>query len=61
MIPELDHGKKLSFGIGAATYNGYQAIALGGTARITDNIKMKAGVGMCAGGTTVGIGASYQW
>jgi trimeric autotransporter adhesin len=38
-----------------------QAIALGGTARITDNIKMKAGVGMSAGGTTAGIGASYQW
>ncbi|MGF6789314.1 YadA-like family protein [Paraburkholderia sp. 35.1] len=61
MIPEVDQGKKLSFGIAAATYNGYQAIALGGTARIKDNIKVKAGVGMSAGGTTAGIGASYQW
>ncbi|WP_429534998.1 YadA-like family protein [Paraburkholderia sp. WC7.3d] len=61
MIPEVDQGKKVSFGIGAATYNGYQAIALGGTARIKNNIKVKAGVGMSAGGTTAGIGASYQW
>ncbi|KXU87513.1 hypothetical protein CI15_15325 [Paraburkholderia monticola] len=61
MIPEVDQGKKLSFGMGAATYNGYQAIAMGGTARITDNIKVKAGVGMSQGGTTAGIGASYQW
>jgi autotransporter adhesin len=61
MIPEVDQGKKLSFGIAAATYNGYQAVALGGTARIKENIKLKAGVGMSAGGTTAGIGASYQW
>ena len=61
MIPEVDQGKTLSFGIGASTYKGYQAVALGGTARITQNIKMKAGVGMSGGGTAVGVGASYQW
>ncbi|CAD6530719.1 YadA-like family protein [Paraburkholderia metrosideri] len=61
MIPEVDVGKKISFGIGASTYHGYQAVALGGTARITENIKVKAGVGMSSGGTTAGIGASYQW
>jgi autotransporter adhesin len=61
MIPEVDPGKTLSFGIGASTYKGYQAVALGGTARITENIKVKAGVGMSSGGTTVGIGASMQW
>jgi trimeric autotransporter adhesin len=61
MIPEVDVGKKISFGIGASTYHGYQAVALGGTARITENIKVKAGVGMSSGGTTAGLGASYQW
>jgi S-ribosylhomocysteine lyase LuxS involved in autoinducer biosynthesis len=61
MIPEVDQGKTLSFGIGAGTYKGYQAVALGGTARITDNIKVKAGVGLSAGGTTAGVGASMQW
>jgi autotransporter adhesin len=61
MIPEVDQGKTLSFGIGAGTYKGYHAVALGGTARIADNIKMKAGVGLSAAGTTAGIGASIQW
>ncbi|MBN3808821.1 hypothetical protein G3N97_06915 [Paraburkholderia sp. Ac-20347] len=61
MIPEVDPGKTLAIGVGAATYNGYQAMAIGGTARITQNIKMKAGVGISAGSTAVGVGASYQW
>lgn len=61
MIPEVDLGRRLSFGVAASTYKGYQAIAMGGTARITQNVKMKAGVGMSSGGTAVGVGASYQW
>ncbi len=61
MIPGVDPGKMLSFGIGSASYKGYQAIAFGGEARITKNLKMKAGVGLSSGGNTVGIGASYQW
>ncbi|WP_429253875.1 YadA family autotransporter adhesin, partial [Paraburkholderia sp. GAS333] len=61
MIPEVDLGRRLSFGVAASTYKGYQAIAMGGTARITQNIKMKAGVGMSSDGTAVGVGASYQW
>ncbi|AOJ73554.1 hypothetical protein WS78_32490 (plasmid) [Burkholderia savannae] len=61
MIPGVDPGKTLSFGIGGATYRGYQAVAMGGEARITANLKMKIGVGISSGGTTVGAGASYQW
>ncbi|MFL9999008.1 YadA-like family protein, partial [Paraburkholderia sediminicola] len=61
MIPDVDKGKTLSFGVGVSSYKGYQAVALGGTARITDNIKVKAGAGMSSVGTTVGVGASYQW
>ncbi|WP_258181088.1 YadA family autotransporter adhesin [Burkholderia multivorans] len=61
MIPGVDPGKTLSFGIGGATYRGYQAVAFGGEARITQNLKMKAGVGLSSGGNTVGVGASYQW
>uniref|UniRef100_UPI001ABBA37A YadA family autotransporter adhesin n=1 Tax=Burkholderia ambifaria TaxID=152480 RepID=UPI001ABBA37A len=61
MIPDVDMGKTLSFGIGASTFKGYKAVALGGTARIHDNIKVKAGVGLSSGGSTVGVGASYQW
>ncbi|WP_257220487.1 YadA-like family protein [Burkholderia sp. AU18528] len=61
MIPGVDPGKTLSFGVGGATYKGYQAVAFGGEARITQNLKMKAGVGLSSGGNTVGVGASYQW
>ncbi|SMG56333.1 YadA-like family protein [Paraburkholderia susongensis] len=61
MIPDVDKDKTLSLGIGGGTYKGYQAVAIGGTARITQNIKMKAGVGLSSGGTTAGVGASYQW
>ena len=40
---------------------GYQAVALGGEARINQNLKVKGGVGLSSGGNTVGMGASYQW
>ncbi|MCI0152121.1 YadA-like family protein [Paraburkholderia sediminicola] len=59
-IPDVDKGKTLSFGAGVSTYKGYQAVAIGGTARITENIKVKAGAGMGSNGTTIGVGASYQ-
>ncbi|UEP22957.1 YadA-like family protein [Burkholderia ambifaria] len=61
MIPGVDPGKTLSFGIGGGSYKGYQAVALGGEARITENLKMRAGVGLSSGGNTYGVGASYQW
>ncbi|KWI57957.1 YadA-like family protein [Burkholderia pseudomultivorans] len=62
MIPEVDAGKTLSIGVGTANFQGYQATAIGGTARITQNLKVKAGVSYSnAGGTVWGAGMSYQW
>ncbi|WP_240159204.1 MULTISPECIES: YadA-like family protein [unclassified Burkholderia] len=61
MIPGVDPGKTLSFGIAGASYKGYQAVAMGGEARITENLKMRAGVSLSSGGNTFGAGASYQW
>nr|WP_260432545.1 YadA-like family protein [Burkholderia sp. Bp9140] len=61
MIPGVDPGKTLSFGVGGGSYKGYQAVAMGGEARITENLKMRAGVGLSSGGNTFGVGASYQW
>jgi autotransporter adhesin len=60
MIPEVDLNKAFSFGIGTANYSGQQAVAFGGTVRVTQNIKVKAGVAISAGGTAVGAGAAYQ-
>ncbi len=61
MIPDVDQGKTIAVGIGGGTYKGAQAVALGVSARITENLKMKAGAGTSSQGTTVGVGASYQW
>ncbi len=61
MIPDVDANKTLSIGIGGGTFQGYAATAIGGTARITQNIKVRVGAGWSQAGTTVGAGASYQW
>lgn len=61
MIPDVDKDRKFSLGIGAATYIGHAAMAIGGTARLTENIKMRAGVGLSPDGNSVGVGASMQW
>ncbi|MDQ0626998.1 autotransporter adhesin [Paraburkholderia graminis] len=61
MIPDVDEDKRIAVGIGGGSYKGAQAVALGISARITDNLKIKAGAGTSAGDTTVGMGASYQW
>ena len=61
MIPEVDPGKTIAVGIGGGTYKGYQAAALGVSARITQNLKVKAGAGVSSADTTYGVGAAYQW
>ncbi|WP_425272191.1 YadA-like family protein [Paraburkholderia aromaticivorans] len=61
MIPDVDQGKTIAVGVGGGSYKGSQAVALGISARITQNLKMKAGAGTSSQGTTVGVGASYQW
>ncbi|CAB3820103.1 hypothetical protein LMG26684_00537 [Achromobacter mucicolens] len=61
MVPEVDPGKRFALGIGAATYRGYQAVAVGASARVNDRVKVKAGVGIASGGPTAGVGDSMQW
>ncbi len=61
MIPDVDLGKTVAVGIGASQYQGYAATAIGVSARLNERIKVKAGVGVSASGTTAGVGASYQW
>ncbi|GAB6848348.1 hypothetical protein JCM10599A_21520 [Paraburkholderia kururiensis] len=61
MIPEVDRGKTLAIGIGTGSYQGYSAAALGFSARIANNLKIKGGVNGGAGGYSYGAGASYQW
>jgi autotransporter adhesin len=61
MVPEVDANKNLAIGVGTAGYKGYQAVAVGLSARVTQSLKVKVGAGISAATTTVGAGAAYQW
>ncbi|MBK5048742.1 YadA-like family protein [Paraburkholderia domus] len=61
MVPEVDANKNLAIGVGTAGYKGYQAVAVGLSARVTQSIKVKLGAGISSATTTVGAGAAYQW
>jgi autotransporter adhesin len=61
MIPDVDPGKTLAVGIGSGNYKGYTAVAIGFSARVTDNLKVKGGVSTSASGSVVGAGVGYQW
>ena len=61
-IPQVEQGKTFSLGAGVGSYNGYQAIAIGGSGRITQNTIVKASVATSAHGKpTFGAGISYSW
>ncbi len=61
MIPDVDLGKTIAVGVGGATYQGYGAVALGFTARLTNNVKLKGGFSSSSSGYSFGGGISYQW
>ncbi|NPT55929.1 hemagglutinin [Paraburkholderia sp. 5N] len=61
MVPEVDANKNLAIGVGTAGYKGYQAVAVGLSARVTQSLKVKLGAGISSAATTVGAGAAYQW
>ncbi|MFM0015677.1 YadA-like family protein [Paraburkholderia sediminicola] len=61
MVPEVDANKNLAIGVGTAGYKGYQAVAVGLSARVTQSLKVKLGAGISSATTTVGAGAAYQW
>ncbi|MFX1739725.1 YadA family autotransporter adhesin [Paraburkholderia kururiensis] len=61
MIPDVDAGKSIAVGVGGASFQGYGAVALGFTARITNNLKLRGGVGSSSAGYSFGGGISYQW
>jgi autotransporter adhesin len=61
MIPDVDAGKKFALGLGVGNYQGTAATAIGFTARLTENIKLRGGVSASSSGSTAGVGVSYQW
>uniref|UniRef100_UPI0035B55375 YadA family autotransporter adhesin n=1 Tax=Paraburkholderia graminis TaxID=60548 RepID=UPI0035B55375 len=61
MVPEVDATKNLAIGVGTAGYMGYQAVAVGLSARVAQNFKVKLSAGISSVTTAVGAGAAYQW
>ncbi|CAH2933977.1 MAG: surface protein [uncultured Paraburkholderia sp.] len=61
MVPEVDATKNLAIGVGTAGYMGYQAVAVGLSARVAQNFKVKLSAGISSVTTSVGAGAAYQW
>lgn len=61
MIPDVDPGKTIAVGVGAGSYQGYAASALGVSVRFSDNLKAKLGVGVSSNGATYGGGIAYEW
>ncbi len=61
-IPQVDQGKNFSVGAGYGNFKGENAMALGGSARFSENVVAKASVGYSSeSSTTVGGGVSYSW
>ncbi|WP_196759321.1 YadA-like family protein [Pandoraea pnomenusa] len=61
MIPEVDPGRRVAFGVGSATFQGQAAVSIGASVRFTDNLKARLGAGISRQGNTYAAGVSYQW
>jgi autotransporter adhesin len=61
-LPQVDTGKTISMGAGFSNYGGYTAVAIGGSARLTENTIVKLGVGTVNGSRAmVNGGIGYSW
>ncbi|WP_244815239.1 YadA-like family protein [Caballeronia sp. Lep1P3] len=61
MVPNIDQDKKMSVGVGGASYQGYAAAAVALNLRVTQNLVLKAGAGTSRNGTVYSANASYRW
>lgn len=60
-LPALDTNKDFSIAIAGATYHGYQAAAIGLSARINKQLVVKAGTTTSYNGAATNIGMGYSW
>ncbi len=61
-IPQVEKDKTFSLGAGVGSYNGYGALAIGGSYRMAPNAVLKGSVARGGHGrTTYGIGAAVSW
>jgi hypothetical protein len=60
-IPAPAPGKSYSLGLGFGNFEGQNAFALGGAARLTENVSIQASVGHSDDNNTVGAGVGFSW
>jgi hypothetical protein len=66
-IPQVEQYKKFALGLGLGRYDGVTSMAIGASARLSENAIVKASVsnGIAGGGsrksTVYGIGAGFSW
>ena len=60
-IPAPAPGKSYSLGLGFGNFEGENAFALGGAARLTENVSIQASVGHSDDNNTVGAGVGFSW
>jgi hypothetical protein len=60
-IPPPVPGKRFSIGTGYGNFEGANAFAIGGKAKITENTMASASIGLSDGSPTTGVGVSYSF
>ena len=60
-IPDPAPGKAFSIGLGFGNFEGENAFAFGGAARLTENISFQASIGHSDDNNTVGAGVGFSW
>ena len=60
-IPPPVPGKRFSIGTGYGNFEGANAFAVGGKAKITENTMASASIGLTDGSPTTGVGVSYSF
>jgi len=61
MIPEVQGDQRFALGLGFGGFDEFQAVALGFTGRLDDNLTVKGGVSLSEGQSTYGMGLSIGW
>jgi len=60
-IPQVPQGHNFAIGLGYGHYEGEDAVALGASARVHENVILKASAGFSGSNTTYGIGGGVSW
>jgi len=61
MIPDIQGDQRFALGMGVGGFDEFQAVAIGFTGRLTDNVTVKGGVSLSERQSTYGMGVSIGW